>query len=485
MRWDRAKPTWGARIVAVAFIVSALLVVAPAHSKAQAAGGDTLSLAITNGSTFVYSQQPSPRFTVTLVLAQPFSENRYYTATVTMDSGESFGGTVSSESQDKLTYAFDVLTNGGSITGGNRTATATFMNPDTGITVTSNSVNFTITPGTLPNFTCSLQNLTGLANPGQSLTFNMAVSPPPTAPGDWQSSMYTIQFVGPTTITYPNLRPDSNGDVTVNAPTQIGVYGEPKCFFNGTADFGSAEASEDSISVTVSEKHALGSVQFYTNPTTPVVNQPISVYVVFHPASGLPAPTGYVSFGIVGASTGYIPLNSDGTLLVNLGPVPSDVGPSATWSVYYDGDPYYDVASVNFPLTNPAIPGGSGGGGGSGNGGGTGSFGSPQATPSAGPKATATATRLATPTVTTASPNAIHPAAIASGGNATALWLAGALGVLVVLGGAGGFFVWSRRRTALAAANAGVPFMSAPPPGQSPYDDRTFADDTTFPSREE
>jgi len=283
------------------------------------------------------------------------------------------------------------------------------------------------------------------------------------------------------------MKGDSNDDVTVTAPTQVGQY-KVTCAFSGTNNF---QASSGILGyITVSEKHALGSVQFYTNPTTPATNQPVSVYVVFHAAPGLPTPTGYVSFGIGGASTSSIQLNSDGTLLDNLGPIPAQIGPGSAWSVYYDGDPYYNVANLSFPLTNPPIPGGSGGGGGGGG------FGNPQATPSTAPHATttatATATRVATP-APTIGPVSSHAAIGPSGGATPVLWLSGGLGALVVLGGAGGgFLVWSRRRrlalaTAASASDvsvagyAGQQFTSEPASGMAPpYDDRTLADDDTF-----
>ena len=468
--------------MALALALGALVAVAPMQTHVSASG-DTLSIAMTNGSSFVYGGNPTPGFTITLVLPAPPTLNTAETASVSIDNGPLIGSQQVSESSDRLTFVFQATTDGISIVPGSHTASSQYYDPDSQQTVYSGSVGFQMAKGNAL-LNCSITNFASPVAVGQSLTFGMSFQDSPNYPVDWQNGTYTITFKGPTTISVANVAPDSNDTITIHAPTAIAEYGQPDCTFNGTSLYNSATATAVGQPILVSEEHALGSVQVFTNPTTLSGGQPADIYIVFHAAPGLPTPTGYVSLTFGYTYTNAIAIGSGGVIYAHLPPLPSLSG-LTQFQIDYEADPYYNSATLNFPLTNPPIPGGVGGGNG---GGGTGgSFGSPQATPSGTPHATATATRVATPTVTTASPNAIHTTTGSSGGTTTALWLAGALGVLVVLGGAGGFFVWSRRRRmALAAANAGPPFMSAPPPpGLSPYDDRTIADDATFPSREE
>jgi hypothetical protein len=301
----------------------------------------------------------------------------------------------------------------------------------------------------------------------------------PNAPVDWQNATYTIKFIGTTTVTTPSVAPDATDAVTITAPSQIGRYNRVDCVFSGTALFTSTTGSALAQPVLVSEKHNLGAVQIYTNPTTLAAQQKWDMYVQFHAAPGLPVPNGYLSIRLGNIFTPTIPLSSNGDLLVHLDPIRSLNGVSQI-SIDYLGDPYYNMANVNFPLTNPPIPAnvlggglGSGGGSGSGSSGGT-----------AHATATAPGTPGATPTTTPggdATPTASGPSAVlssttpTSGGNG-ALWLFVALIAVLVLGGGAGDALYLVRR-----AKSPIALGSQAPTNYSTQSP-ALPNDDTFPS---
>ncbi len=438
MKYAHMVSRWGVGLAAISILLGAMLLFAPTRTiaHAQATTGDTLSLAITNGSTFGYGgAPPAPDFLVTLTLPSKPTANYYMIAYVNIDSGESYSGTVSSVSRDQLTYLFDIPSRGSPITAGSRTATAKYTDPGTGQTVYSNSVSFTITKAN-PTLTCSM-SLSGLVPPNQTLVFSMSFQNVP-APVDWQHSTYTIIFKGPITVTYSNLTPSSSDTVTVHAPSQIGRYNEPECQFNGSVNYSSTVANTAGQLITVSEMQKLGGVQLYSNPTTLVAGQSADILVKFNAATGLPTPTGYFGLTIGSYFTGELAISSDGSLLVHIVTVPPLAGVNQI-GVGYQGDPYYNSAGVSFPLTNPPIPGNT------------------QPTPttvSGTPSPGASTTTTPTSTNTAATPTAVTSASnptqasqgTGTGGQSGISWLLwAALAVIVILGGAGGLFALSRR----------------------------------------
>ncbi len=460
--------------MALAIMLGALVVVAPAQARALAAGGDTLSIAMANGSNFVYGSSTTPIFTITLVLAAPPTQNNNETASVSIDNGPLIGSQKVSESSDQLTVVFQATTDGVSIVPGHHTASAQYDDPETGQTVYSGSVSFQMAKGNA-SLNCLITNLTVPVTPGQSLTFGMSFQG---SSVDWRHGTYTITFHGPTTVQVSNVAPDSNDNVTVHAPSAIGEYGQPDCAFNGTSLYNGATSTAAGQPVLVSEEHALGAVQFFSNPTTLTAGQYANVYVVFHAAPGLPAPTGYFNIEFPNSYPYYltraITIGPGGATYVQIGPLPNLAGVTQA-QISYSGDPYYNTAVVNFPLTNPPIPGGSGGGGGSGQATATPK---PGTTPTTHAGAATTGSDAATPTVTTEAPNTLR-ATVTSGGSGAMVWLFGGAGAVILLGGAGGgFLVWSRRRQSqLAATSGAASVMAAPPPGMSPYDDRTLTNE--------
>jgi hypothetical protein len=239
----------------------------------------------------------------------------------------------------------------------------------------------------------------------------------------------------------------------VTAPSQIGKY-QVVCTFSGTSSFtGTSSVSQQ---YTFSALHQLGSVRLFSNPTTLVAKQKLDFYIVFHPAAaGLPAPTGEFTM-YFGQSyyTQSLKLSPAGDAHVELDPLPSVTGVGGI-TIRYWGDVQYGVAAVNFPTTNPPIPGGSGSGSsGSGSSGSTG-----QAT--ASPSATGTAQATTTVDVT---PTAIGPGSPVSsvpsvGGSDAGLFPIIILVLLILagLGAAGGALYVTRRASARRGATRQEP----------------------------
>jgi hypothetical protein len=255
-------------------------------------------------------------------------------------------------------------------------------------------------------------------------------------PVDWQDATYTIIWLGHTTVTETDLRANSHDDVTVQAPAQIGAY-QLTCQFNGTALFAPASYN---MPITVSEKLPI-SVRLFTNPTTLTIGHPITMDVTISGVSGVPAPSG--SFYIfIGSSMTYpITIGPNGKTLVEFGPQYGINGPQ-TITVFYPGNPYYDRADATFPLTNPPIPGDSGGSGSGGASGATGAPGTGTATPRTTASPTggaATLTALPTPARPVPTP---PPSRVGVSGALALVVGLGATLPLVLVGG----MLWLARR---------------------------------------
>ncbi|HEU4781696.1 MAG TPA: hypothetical protein VFS83_00005, partial [Ktedonobacterales bacterium] len=171
-------------------------------------------------------------------------------------------------------------------------------------------------------------------------------------------------------------------------------------------------------------------------------------YVVFHPASGLPMPTGEFSIWLGQSHTMLMTLGSTGANLVHIDKIPVLAGVSNI-EIFYPGDLYYAPSSVDFPLTNLPIPSGAGSGGTGSTGG---SFGSnPKGTPATTATAATADSDTTTPTVAVAANAA--PTTHASSGDNGALWLIVILALvgLIVVGGAVGAGIFLMRRARISA----------------------------------
>lgn len=461
------------------------VVASPAHANARhsasaGANGSSLDLSL-NGTSFQYDDSYTfPKFTAVLTLAAPLPQNDTLTALVNFDNGQALALPNQFVSSDRLTVSFypyngGYTTTGASIAIGARTAMATVTDTTAGTITTSNQIAFTITKISL-GLTCGAATVSGgtQIKVGQPITVGLnATHIDPNVPFAWTDGTATVSFVGPGAVTYQNLQPDSNGNMTVTAPSVLGSY-EITCSFSGTPYYAAGQASSGSNYYTVSDMSALGGVRLYTNPTTLTPNHATQMYIVFQPASGLPTPTGQFNI-TVGVSTVYytnsISISSRGAAAITFGPIPN-LGGATKIDVHYFGDTHYADQIITFPLTNPAIPSGAGGSGGGG---------SP-----AQPKATSTIASSATASATT--PGGAMPSATATPGggqvalSATASPLGGALGwllaalvaLLVVGGGIGGVVFWRSRRRAAAVPTS---------PASSAWSARSPLEEDTRPHR--
>lgn len=416
-------------------LLASLFVATPIYGS-----GDTVSLQITNGSSFPYGT--CVNFKATLTLGTPLTGNYGLGVDVRPSYGADFGLPQTSESADKLTYIFSQCVtedgNGKPLqVGDNITASAVFLNPETKVQTTSNTVTFSITRAQ-SSVDCLIGNSSLFMTPGTQVNIQANINQLQTS----QGKQFTLTFTGPTTVTSPTLTANASGIVSAPAPSVYGTY-KITCAFLGDSLYLGSKGTAGSI--TVSREQKLGGAQLYTSPTTLVANQPMQMYVMFTAASGGPAPNGYFTITVGQYSTAIIKVGSGGATLVKLNAIPRLPSPPSVL-IWYEGDAYYNIQSFTFPGTNPPIPGSGGGGGG---GGGGGSPATPTATGAAA-TGTATAGDSATPAASpTAAPAATGISTTGQSGNNLVLWLVGILGLLIVLGaGAGGAVYILRRRQA-------------------------------------
>ncbi len=445
--WMSRTSRWVA--ILLLCMINAVLLAAPVHAAAQMphAAADTVTLTLDNpGTTFIYGQTPGPTFTAVVTFGTKPTWNHYWTVSGKTDGGGTFDGNYSPIfSPDGMTMTFSGMVASFPIQVGLRTATASFTNPETNVTTTSNSVQFTVYKATA-GLSCSIDGtITHFIGAGQTLHVAMAPSYTGYIPVDGKDGTYTVTFDGPTHKTYPNLVSDSNDRVTVPGPTQIGKY-LLSCAFSGTDSFTSATYA-DTHPYTVSAMHSPSSVQLFTNPTTLVTRQNLDFYVVFHAAPGLPTPTGTFQIWIGPYYSDSLPLSPNGDYLVHFSPLSSLYNVSKI-TIKYWGDIYYNEATFNFPLTNPSISGSSSGNGGSG---GT----QTQATATTSTTGTPGTTATADATPTAGSAGGVIPSATPPAGDTGIFWLIGGL-VLLVLAGLGttGVIVFYQRRRANSPVDA-------------------------------
>ncbi len=482
---------WLAAIILALVATYAPSADAAVHAAAQRqnASGDTVQLSLTNGSTFTYATLPAPTFKVVVTLATQESGNRISLATVKLDNGQQFSGDPPTMSSDALTYTWTITASSADGTSqpvevGSRTAIASFTNPDTSVTTLSNPVSFTVNKASFSLGCGESGTLTHLIKAGQPMQLALSNQSMGTQlPVDWTQGTATITFLGPATVTDANLQPDSSGLITLPAPTTVGRY-NLSCSFTGTSIYMPSSITTTMYPLLISEMNQLGSVQLYTNPTTIVANKQIQIELIFHAAPGLPTPTGEYNITI-GTSPMYytssITIGANGVSEITLSPIFNLYGANQL-NVHYFGDGYYNDQIVTFPLTNPAIPGGStsasSGSSGSKSGATSASAtATPQATTTVGSVGDGSSATSATPSSQPATPapgilSAFGPLSWTNG----ALWLV-ALAILLALGAGGGTFYWlSRRRGDATDEPLAQDIVGAPmrPPTGSPLDDVTM-----------
>src|SRR5580765_1535219 len=92
------KDTWTSRagrwlvilLLALATTLVITLVSAPLMAPPAHATGDTLSLSIDNGTTFIYGQSPVPTFSAVVTFGVKPSGNYFWQVTIKLEDGETF-----------------------------------------------------------------------------------------------------------------------------------------------------------------------------------------------------------------------------------------------------------------------------------------------------------------------------------------------------------------------------------------------------------
>ncbi len=341
---------------AAAYIIIALIVAlgiigqaAPAHAQTQDTGY-SITLAA-NGLTTIQYGNATSSFTADFIHPTDKPSNAS-TVELFVANGISYTGSDVPKSRTEDLYYFSGITG---LTVGQYQLQARYDLSTTSTWIVSNIVYVTVTKG-YSSVMCHVATIGYTYSLGQNMTVDMG-------PGSVQDGTYTITFTGPTTLNYPNLQATLNSQtqtlqVTVHAPQTPGQY-QLKCTYNGSPNL---NPSSYQFSVIISEQHQTGAIQLYTNPTTVQSNQLTTWYVVIPAGNGLPTPTG--SFDIIlGNSSSLsisrpIQLSGAGDAQVQL-TTPVYVGNSV--KILYFGDPVYASETPSFPLTNPPIPGSSGG----------------------------------------------------------------------------------------------------------------------------
>ncbi len=429
--------------------VGAVLFATPAR-----ADGDTVALSITNGTSFTYGGT-QPLFTAVVTFGTKPTANYAWSVNVKLEDGENFNSiSVTSFSQDGMTLTFARISSPTLILAGQHTATASFYDQGTGTTVYSSPVSLSINQASI-SISCGFKEAPADAFfLGVNQTLQVSITPfsgGGQLPAEWQNDSYTVTFDGPTHITYSNLVSNSDGAVTVTSPAQFGLY-SMTCAFSGDANY-TPETFTDYRSYTVSAQHALGSAQLFTTPTKLVPNQSYDFYLVLHPATGLPTPTGYFQIWMGNWFTHTIALTSSGNCLIRF-LAPPDLSGVSQITIQYWGDINYNITGINFPLTNPPVPGDTGT-----SSSGTVSTGSSThgiATPTGPANATMTPSSDATTPTAIGAGNVVHITHPQSGDNGgLILGIIIALLVLVGLGITAGIAIYLlRRRASIAAPGA-------------------------------
>lgn len=433
--WSRVAST---ALMLMLALTLALAGAALTASRAHAGGADTATLQITNSPPFVYgSSSISLQMIVTLATALSDPTLAQQTQHAQVSDGSSWGLGWASTSADGLTLTYKGVISPGEnnlIPPGGYTATASFVNPDTHVTTPSDSVSFTVEKLTSA-ISCYITGGTGgIISVGQTLYIGLSSG---IASGVASGDTVTITLSGPQTIS-ATLQADMNGNVHLTGPTIPGTYAV-RCNWAGNKLYNPATAT---TTLDVHDDAHVAGMKLYTNPTT-VIHGNMTFYIVLLPQSGYPAPTGYLTIVMGNYQYSAIPVGGNGATLVELESVPAVSGnPFSKITIDYGGDSRYLNSTFNFPLTNPAIPGsaprsGTTASGKSGKSSGasatpTAKAGTPTPTATVAATATATAAPSPTPAVTIRPSSA---SALVNLDNTPLPWLAGGLGVLLILGG--------------------------------------------------
>ncbi len=403
------------------------------------AGGDSVLLQITNSPPFVFGSYPID-MSATVQLSSPVSRTPSEMS-LRLSNGVSEWLTLLSTSPDRLTLTYhgSVSLVTGTVIPGDYTATASFANPDTGITTASNTVSFTVNK-VHSSVTCRV--IEGTVVAGSVFYLETTLNGISTPSGD----TFKVSFAGPVSVPSVTLQTDLNGTIHTTAPAHTGKY-TLTCAFAGDSRYQPATAT---TTLSVQGNAQVASIHLYANPTTVTRGVAMEFYIVLQPAAGQPAPTGYLTIFLGVIEYTGIKVGSNGATLVDLSPLPASGNPFSQIKVTYSGDSRYLTKTASFPLTNSAIPG---------SGGGSSATPTPKAT-SAAATWTATAstsgTPIATSTAGTGGNRRTGGTSLTAGsasGN-TVLWLAGGLGLLFVLGASARRSLWRRMRAPQAAAGA-------------------------------
>ncbi|MGH2501774.1 MAG: hypothetical protein ACRDID_04570, partial [Ktedonobacterales bacterium] len=437
MAGGRVAPTALMLLLALTLAFTVSMLPAP---RAHASGPDSATLQITSASPYVYGSYPvQVQMIVTLGTALNSLSDGEHDQSLHLNTGASFPLFWVSTSADQLTITYSgTISSGQNVLPGDYTATASFVNPDTTATTTTNSLSFTMEKAPT-RISCYIYGGSGgIISIGQTFYINLSSGLTSTvAPGD----TVTITLAGPQNIS-ATLQADGNRNVHMAAPTLPGTY-TVTCASAGNSLYNPGSAT---TTLNIHDDAHVAGMKLYTNPTTVTRGVALTFYIVLLPKPGYPAPTGYldIKMGIIEYDS--IQVGANGATLVELYPLPVySTNPFSQITIDYGGDARYLNSTFNFPLTNPAISGSApssgttaSGKGGKSSGKSSGASATSTATvgtPTPTAAATATATAATTATVTSAPALAAtrRTAAANSLVNPLLLWLAGGVAVLAII----------------------------------------------------
>jgi len=440
-----AKLRRGISFICLLFAFSAFAFsgqLAPAHAQSRDTGFSLVNLIAEAPTTTIYGGTTSG-FQVTFNHPNPIpGPNTLNDVVLCIDVSVACSGP-SSSTIVSPTEKLDEFTGFRNLSFGTHQVQVRYFIISTATTIYSNTVTITIGQA-YATTTCLIHNLAYAYAPGSNITVDFNMLTTGSQPVDWQNGTFTINFTGPSTVSYPKQKANSNEQVTVKVPTTPGQYALV-CNFDGSPFFHASQGEQ--LAALVSQGHKTGAIRVYTNPTTIHANQSNTWYVVIPAGDGLPTPTGSFGITIGNSSTRPITLSSSGDATVQL-TAPTSVYGNIT--ILYFGDGVYSSETATFPLTNPPIPGAGGGAATPGpttTAGGTATPGTPAPTVTGGTTGTPAATPAGTPVAGAASAKTDGP----TGPGATPI-VGGTLGLLAIAGG--GMLLWRRRLGTVAATPA-------------------------------
>jgi len=336
----------GSRLVVLAVLGSLTIPVSSIPLGAAAAAVD-YQLTITESSSTMTYGELSPVFHAYLTEPSDDPPLNVMTAPlrISVDSQDYYG----SLSGTNPTYALYVPALDPRPLPGQHSVIAKYLSPNHGV-LTSSPVALTVLKST-PGLSCGVMNFSTTYTPNSPLKFSALFSNT-NAPVDFQNGTFTVTFVGAQTFSFGNLKANSALEVTTPVPAAYGVY-NTKCAFSGTNLFNPVETTMSIPTTIVSGNNPVGGIALYTEPAPVTGGALITWKVVVSGRPGLPAPTGYISLTIAGASTQIISLGAGGS--VTFQARAPGIPPSATIQVSYNGDSVYAASQAYFPLTTRPI----------------------------------------------------------------------------------------------------------------------------------